>query len=171
MLSGDAPATVAAIANDAGIAGVGTPANGADLPAGEEELQTLLRETAVVGRISPEGKKRIVEALRDDGRYVGMIGDGVNDVPALKASRVAIAQGIGAQMARTVSDLVLVRGDFAAVPRMVAEGTPDPPQHAARLEALHDEVPVRRVHRPRPRPGADRLPLPARATSPSPASS
>ena len=122
VLSGDAPSTVATIANDAGIAGVGTPANGADLPAGEEELQALLRETAVVGRISPEGKKRIIEALRDDGRYVGMIGDGVNDVPALKASRVAIAQGSGAQMARTVADLVLVRGDFAAVPRMVAEG-------------------------------------------------
>ena len=122
MLSGDAPATVAAIATDAGISGVGTPANGADLPQGEDELQTVLRNTAVVGRISPEGKKRVVEALRDDGRYVGMIGDGVNDVPALKASRVAIAQGSGAQMARTVSDLVLVRGDFAAVPRMVAEG-------------------------------------------------
>ena len=122
VLSGDAPATVAAIATDAGISGVGTPANGADLPQGEDELQTVLRNTAVVGRISPEGKKRVVEALRDDGRYVGMIGDGVNDVPALKASRVAIAQGSGAQMARTVSDLVLVRGDFAAVPRMVAEG-------------------------------------------------
>jgi magnesium-transporting ATPase (P-type) len=122
VLSGDAPSTVATIATDAGIAGVGTPANGNELPENDEELRAVLRETAVVGRISPEGKKRVVEALRDDGRYVGMIGDGVNDVPALKASRVAIAQGSGAQMARTVSDLVLVRGDFGAVPRMVAEG-------------------------------------------------
>jgi cation-transporting P-type ATPase E len=76
----------------------------------------------VVGRISPEGKRRFVETLRERGRYVAMVGDGVNDVPALKAARLGIAQGSGAQMARSVADLVLVRGDFAAVPAMVAEG-------------------------------------------------
>ena len=74
-----------------------------------------MQRATVVGRISPEGKRRIVEALRDAGRYVAMVGDGVNDVPALKASRIAIAQASGSQMARTVSDLVLVKGDFGAV--------------------------------------------------------
>jgi P-type E1-E2 ATPase len=122
VISGDAPPTVATIAADAGIPSHGHPVDGRELPESEPELQALMRDTAVVGRISPEGKRRIVEALRDDGRFVAMIGDGVNDVPALKSSRVAIAQGSGAQMARTVSDLVLVQGDFGAVPHMVAEG-------------------------------------------------
>jgi cation-transporting P-type ATPase E len=63
-----------------------------------------------------------VEALRDSGRYVAMIGDGVNDVPALKAAQLAIAQGSGTQMARTVADVVLVHSEFSAVPAMVAEG-------------------------------------------------
>ncbi len=122
VLSGDSPVTVGAIAADVGIESEGGPADGRELPEGEEELQELLARTAVIGRISPDGKKRIVEALRDEGRYVGMLGDGVNDVPALKASRIAIAQGSGSQMARTVSDLVLVEGDFGSVPKAVGEG-------------------------------------------------
>ena len=51
-----------------------------------------------------------------------MIGDGVNDVPALKASRLSVAQGSGTQMAKAVADIVLVDGDFASIPGMVAEG-------------------------------------------------
>jgi magnesium-transporting ATPase (P-type) len=85
-------------------------------------LRRVALEAKVIGRISPEGKRRVVEALASSGRYVAMVGDGVNDVPALKAARLAIAQGSGSQMARSVADVVLVRGDFAAVPAMVAEG-------------------------------------------------
>jgi magnesium-transporting ATPase (P-type) len=75
-----------------------------------------------VGRISPEGKQAVVRALTGAGRYVGMIGDGVNDVPALKEARLAVAQGSGTQMARSVSDLVLVRDDFGVMPGLVNEG-------------------------------------------------
>jgi cation-transporting ATPase E len=121
VLSGDAPATVAAIAADAGLQVRGARA-GDDLPSDPDALRKAIRDVTVVGRISPEGKRAVVEALRDDGRHVAMIGDGVNDVPALKAARLAIAQGTGAQMARSVADLVLVRGEFGAVPALVHEG-------------------------------------------------
>jgi cation-transporting P-type ATPase E len=122
VLSGDAPGTVAAIAHDAGIPVDGRALTGAELPADPVELQEVALCTAVVGRISPDDKRRFVQALADAGRYVAMVGDGVNDVPALKASRLAIAQGTGVQMARSVADLVLVRGTFAVVPPMVEQG-------------------------------------------------
>jgi P-type E1-E2 ATPase len=99
VLSGDDQLTVEAIARDAGI---------------EPE--------SVHGRVSPEDKRRFVEGLRERGHYVAMVGDGVNDVPALKAARLALAQGSGSEMARSVADVVLVSGDFSAVPAMVAEG-------------------------------------------------
>ncbi len=122
VLSGDDPVTVGAIAGDAGIAAGMTPIDGRALPADEAELAALVGQGSVIGRISPEDKRRVIEALVADGRYVGMVGDGVNDVPALKAARLALAQGTGTQMAQAVSDVVLVTGDFASVPGMVAEG-------------------------------------------------
>ena len=120
VLSGDRPETVASIARDAGISGPAVDAS--ELPEDDEELCRLVLATSVFGRIAPDDKRRVVEALRDGGRYVAMIGDGVNDVPALKAARLAIAQGSGTQMARAVADVVLVRSEFSAVPAMVAEG-------------------------------------------------
>ncbi len=64
----------------------------------------------------------MVVELHRAGHHVAMVGDGVNDVPALKAADLAIAQGPGAQIAKSVADLVLVRGDFAAVPALVDAG-------------------------------------------------
>jgi len=120
VLSGDRPETVASIARDAGVDGAALDAT--SLPADAAELQRVALAHSVFGRISPADKRRVVEALQGAGRYVAMVGDGVNDVPALKAARLAIAQGTGTQMARTVADVVLVNGEFAAVPAMVAEG-------------------------------------------------
>ena len=121
VLSGDAPHTVGAIARDAGIPLTTAPADGTSVVDDAAALEAAVA-APVVGRISPEGKRAVVQALRDRGRYVAMLGDGVNDVPALKAARLAIAQGSGTEMAKSVADIVLVRGDFAAVPGMVAEG-------------------------------------------------
>ena len=122
MLSGDAPATAGAIARDAGVPGSAPALDGEALPSEPAALRDAVLSAPAVGRISPEGKRAVVAALTSSGRYVGMVGDGVNDVPALKEARLAIAQGSGAQMSRSVADLVLVRDDFGVVPGMVAEG-------------------------------------------------
>ena len=122
VLSGDAPRTVDAIARDAGVPGSAPALDGEALPSEPAALHAAVLSAPAVGRISPEGKRAVVDALTAAGRYVAMVGDGVNDVPALKQARLAIVQGSGAQMARSVADLVLVRDDFAVVPGMVAEG-------------------------------------------------
>jgi cation-transporting P-type ATPase E len=122
VLSGDAPATAGAIARDAGVPGAAAALDGEALPSEPAALREAVLAAPAVGRISPEGKRAVVDALGQAGRYVAMVGDGVNDVPALKEARLAIAQGSGVQMARSVADLVLVRSDFAVVPAMVAEG-------------------------------------------------
>jgi magnesium-transporting ATPase (P-type) len=122
VLSGDAPATAGAIAKDAGVPGTTPALDGEALPSDPAALREAVLAAPAVGRISPEGKRAVVEALSEAGHYVAMVGDGVNDVPALKQARLAIAQGSGVQMARSVADLILVRSDFAVVPAMVAEG-------------------------------------------------
>jgi cation-transporting P-type ATPase E len=122
VLSGDAPPTVAAIAHDAGVPGSAPALDGQKLPTDPVALRDAVMSAPAVGRISPEGKRAVLDALDSAGRYTAMVGDGVNDVPALKEARLAIAQGSGAQIARSVADLILVRDDFAVVPGMVAEG-------------------------------------------------
>src|SRR4029077_17683236 len=122
VLSGDAPATAGASAQDVGLPDSAAALDGEALPTEAAALREAVLSSPAVGRISPEGKRAIVAALAGAGRYVAMVGDGVNDVPALKEARLAIAQGSGAQMSRSVADLVLVRDDFGTVPEMVHEG-------------------------------------------------
>ena len=73
-------------------------------------------------RIKPEQKKALVAALVAAGRYVAMIGDGVNDVPALKQARMAVAMGSGTQVTKGVADVVLLKDEFSRLPEAVGEG-------------------------------------------------
>jgi cation-transporting ATPase E len=121
VLSGDHPATVAAIARDAGIAdGDGYDATG--LPEDAGELDALLETHAVFGRVRPDQKNLMIQALRARGHVVAMTGDGVNDAPALKHADLGIAMGSGAAVTRAAADVILLDGQFAELPFVVAEG-------------------------------------------------
>jgi len=87
-----------------------------------EEFAAEADEAAIFGRVTPEQKQDLVEALRARGRYVAMIGDGVNDVIALKQANVAVAMQGGSQAARSVGDLILMKDTFAPLPFAFSEG-------------------------------------------------
>lgn len=123
IISGDNPDTVAALAKQAGMTGDLAVFSGMDLDrVSDDELGELAERTTVFGRISPQQKERIVRALRRRGHYVAMIGDGVNDVLALKQANLAISVRSGSQVARSVADIVLLDDTFAALPAAFREG-------------------------------------------------
>jgi cation-transporting P-type ATPase E len=122
VLSGDDPLTVAAIARAAGIA-PGEPVSGAQLDAlPPEVLDTVVAERTVFGRLTPDHKERVVAALRHGGAHVAMIGNGVNDVPALKEADVAIAMGGGSPVTRDIADVVLAGDSFTELLPAQARG-------------------------------------------------
>lgn len=123
IISGDNPDTVAALAKQAGMPGDLEVYSGLDLDrVSDDDLGELAERTTVFGRISPQQKERIIRALRRRGHYVAMIGDGVNDVLALKQANLAISLRSGSQVARSVADIVLLDDSFAALPAAFREG-------------------------------------------------
>jgi cation-transporting P-type ATPase E len=122
VVSGDDPLTVAALARQAGV-DVGEPVSGAGLDAlSDPELDRLVARTTVFGRIAPEQKERLVASLRRQGRYVAMIGDGVNDARALKRAQVGVAMKSGSAVTRDVADIVLTDDSLAALRPAQHEG-------------------------------------------------
>jgi magnesium-transporting ATPase (P-type) len=122
LISGDARATVTAVANAVGVPQDAGTIEGSELPEDAEGLAEAARNNTVFCRIKPEQKRDLVAALAASGRYAAMIGDGVNDVPALKKARMAVAMGSGAQVTKGVADVVLLKDEFARLPQAVGEG-------------------------------------------------
>jgi len=122
LISGDAAATVTAVAYAVGVPQDARVVEGPDLPEDEEGLARAAMENTIFCRIKPEQKKALVGALVASGRYVAMIGDGVNDVPALKRARMAVAMGSGTQVTKGVADVVLLEDQFERLPEAVGEG-------------------------------------------------
>ena len=121
VISGDNPVTVSAVAAQAGIVGAENWIDARELKT-DHDIAKAVREYTVFGRVVPNQKRKIVRALQSQGHTVAMTGDGVNDVLALKDADCGIAMASGADAACQVAQLVLLDSDFAAMPKVVAEG-------------------------------------------------
>ena len=120
VMSGDDPRTVAAVARRLDLAGADRTVDCGKLD--DEELRAAAEDHVIFGRLTPARKKILVDALRAAGHTVAMTGDGVNDIPSLKASDCSIAIAGGAEATEHAAQLVLLNGDFTSLPAVVAEG-------------------------------------------------
>lgn len=88
----------------------------------DAELKKHVQKTAIFARIYPQDKLRIVRALQDDGEITAMIGDGVNDAPALKRANIGVVVGSATDVAKEISDVVLMDDNFRTIVAAIEEG-------------------------------------------------
>jgi cation-transporting ATPase E len=123
ILSGDDPAAVNALFTIAGLPGERKMLSGDEMDRlSDSERTRRILETNIFGRMKPDQKEIVIEQLKKSGRYVAMIGDGVNDVRSLKEAQVGIALQSGSGAARGVADMVLMADDFSSLPKALVEG-------------------------------------------------
>ena len=120
IMSGDDPRTVAAAARSLGLKGSDRLADCSELT--DDALCAAVKDNVIFGRLTPDRKRILVEALKAEGYHVAMTGDGVNDIPSLKAADCSIAMAGGAEATEHAAQLVLLNNDFNALPAVVAEG-------------------------------------------------
>ncbi len=121
VISGDNPLTVSEVARRAGIRHAERYVDATELETPEDFLLAA-EHCAVFGRVTPDKKKKLIQALHQQKHTVAMTGDGVNDVLAMKEADCGIAMASGAQAASQVAQLVLLNSDFSAMPGIVGEG-------------------------------------------------
>ena len=119
IFSGDSVSTTSAIANRAGLSGKAVDAGSLVCDA---DYDAAVLQCSAFGRVLPEQKLALVKALQRQGHTVGMLGDGVNDVLAIRQADCGIAMASGCDAARRVARLVLMGNSFSALPKVVSEG-------------------------------------------------
>ncbi|MEU2223819.1 cation-translocating P-type ATPase [Streptomyces sp. NPDC018347] len=124
MLTGDHPQTARSIAADLGWPEDTVVVTGDELAAADRAARArMLRDAGVVARVAPEQKLQVVEALRDAGRVVGMVGDGANDAAAIRAADIGVGiSARGSAAARNAADIVLTDEDLTVLIDAVGEG-------------------------------------------------
>ena len=122
IISGDSAATVSAVGVRAGVKGAERYIDATTLPTDFDALCEIVQNYTIFGRVSPEQKQQLVKAYQHNGKVVGMVGDGVNDVLALKDSDCGIAMANGSDAARQTAHIVLLDSDFSSMRNIVKEG-------------------------------------------------
>jgi cation-transporting ATPase E len=121
IISGDNPKTVAAIAEKAGFKDY---QQAVDLSAytKEEDVRALAHTHSIFGRVTPQQKKLLIHELKSQEKTVGMTGDGVNDILALREADISIAMAEGDDATRQIADVVLLDSNFGSLPNIIFEG-------------------------------------------------
>lgn len=122
VLSGDNPATVSAVAQRAGVEGAENYIDARTLPQNPVALAEAIGKYSVFGRVSPEQKQTFIKAWQSKGHTVAMVGDGVNDVLAIKDADCGIAMAAGSEAAKQTAHIVLLDSDFSSMRNIVSEG-------------------------------------------------
>ncbi len=122
VLSGDNPVTVSAVAVKAGVQGAEQYVDATTLPANPIALAQEIAKYNVFGRVKPEQKQAFVRAWQTNGNTVAMVGDGVNDVLAIKDADCGIAMAKGSEAAKQAAHIVLLDSDFTSMKDIVREG-------------------------------------------------
>ncbi len=121
VISGDNAQSVSEVAQRAGVDRADRCLNLESLPE-QADLAAAAEHYTVFGRVTPKQKRSLIQGLQKNGHTVAMLGDGVNDVLALKEANCSVAMAAGSEAAQQVSQLVLLQSDFAALPSIVKEG-------------------------------------------------
>ncbi|MBP3921127.1 MAG: HAD-IC family P-type ATPase [Bacilli bacterium] len=120
IISGDNPSTVSEIATKLDLNFKDSYIDTTGL--GDDDLENLVDKYHIFGRVTPQGKHFLIKALQKNGHTVAMVGDGVNDVLALRQADCGIALASGTDAARNVSEFVLLNSNFDSIPKIIKEG-------------------------------------------------